>query len=178
MSSCIHTPKPLNISKPAVHQFAESVADALHYTDYRSLEEVVGNLGGEIIEQDIFDLSSTDDGSIDVRALTDFTIYVQDFVSSARKRFTIAHELGHYFLHYQVVLKGEGQFRASRYTDGETDRAEWEANWFAAGFLMPRPEFLAAQSELNQSLTRVAERFGVSLAAARFHAKYYDIELR
>lgn len=176
MTTNIQTPIALNAAKPSVHELAEQLADALEYhPDGNSLNAVVETLGGEIIERDLFELSDSDDGSIDILSVDDFKIYVQSFVSEARKRFTIAHELGHYFLHYQIKLSGEGRFQASRYTEGKTDRAEWEANWFAAGFLMPESKFREAHEEFKGSHSRVAEHFEVSLAAAKYHARYHGI---
>lgn len=59
-----------------------------------------------------------------------------------RKRFTIAHEIGHYLLHSgSVYLDRESSFRVnlrdSRSSTGE-DAIEREANSFAAELLMPK----------------------------------------
>ena len=62
--------------------------------------------------------------------------------------------------------------RATRWVD-ETDksqkRAEWEANWFAAAFLMPKDNFTADYKALG--LASVAAKYGVSTTAAEIRAK-------
>jgi Zn-dependent peptidase ImmA (M78 family) len=88
-------------------------------------------------------------GSIVARATGDFTVYLSRHTSSKRDRFTIAHELGHLLLHFQAIKKMSPNaiMRATRNVDKndpDQERAEWEANWFAAAFLMPAEEFKAA----------------------------------
>ena len=110
--------------------------DCLDYdNNIESLEQTVQRIGGEIkyledgfIEDDNLSLES---GSLLVHDITDFTIILPSFTSRLRDRFTIGHELGHYFLHSS---QGQRPILASRYGSG---RLEWEANWFSAGFLMP-----------------------------------------
>lgn len=74
-----------------------------------------------------------------------FSIYVNANEPPARKRFTIAHEIGHKLLHMQGDADFEyvdtlDNFRTSEapIDDGWTAerRAEWEANTFAAALLM------------------------------------------
>ena len=68
-------------------------------------------------------------------------IYIQSSVYDAackgngRARFTIAHELGHYFLHKQVASYCRVTTSADN-VPGYRD-AEWQANTFASYFLMP-----------------------------------------
>lgn len=64
--------------------------------------------------------------------------------SERRKRFTIAHELGHFFHHRQLIGSGIADDRAYRSTSKGRyhntnigPREETEANQFAAGLLMP-----------------------------------------
>jgi hypothetical protein len=77
------------------------------------------------------------------------------FVSAAdplpRRRFTAAHELGHFVLHRATM----GRFRAETDStlreadDDVTDRMEREANRFAAELLMPADVCRARAVELN-----------------------------
>ena len=94
------------------------------------------------------------------------SILVNQADAPFRKRFTIAHELGHHFLH----LKGDGDFvdtevdffrDAESPTDSVHRRAEIEANRFAAALLMPR-ELLQQEFALDRSVSRLARRFNVS----------------
>ncbi|HGA2731353.1 TPA: ImmA/IrrE family metallo-endopeptidase [Pseudomonas aeruginosa] len=75
-----------------------------------------------------------------------------------RDRFTAAHELGHYIMHRNVsiVFHRAENGRLPPYRD-----SEWQANSFAGALLMPE----RAMRECG-SLAEIAQRFGVSLAAA------------
>lgn len=71
-------------------------------------------------------------------------IYVNADDPSVRKRFTVAHELGHMILHLiggdAEFIDNADNFRSTVDPDaGWTDRRrrEWEANTFAAALLMP-----------------------------------------
>jgi Zn-dependent peptidase ImmA (M78 family) len=115
-------------------------------------------------------LDEMDGGSIVARALNDFEIIISEHTSPRRDRFTIAHELGHLFLHLRMVHEDQpvAVMRATRAVDESDDaqmRAEWEANWFAAQLLMPREEFreVIAQKDVRYA----AEYFNVSVAAAK-----------
>lgn len=108
--------------------------------------------------------------SIIVRARNDFTIYLPVMTSLSRDRFTIAHELGHFFIHYPLVEKRyPGRpMAATRWVDEKDDdlrRTEWEANWFAAAFLMPSDDFSAAYRR-NRDPKHLATLFSVSPKAA------------
>jgi Zn-dependent peptidase ImmA (M78 family) len=92
-----------------------------------------------------------------------------------RKRFTIAHELGHYVLRHQFEEGGHvhvdrGNYislRGKRASEG-VDPKEIEANWFAASLLMPAvlvQEHVAkigARALHDQHVVRLAEEFSVS----------------
>lgn len=69
----------------------------------------------------------------------DITIYVNKADSILRQRFTIAHELGHYFMHINKI-KNKGinidMHRKTGYTSLIPD--EIDANKFAAALLMPK----------------------------------------
>jgi hypothetical protein len=64
-------------------------------------------------------------------------------------RFTIAHELGHYFIPgHPEALFGEGDgVHVSRAFSPNGNRFEQEADGFASALLMPRQPFIAAMRE-------------------------------
>lgn len=93
---------------------------------------------------------------------------------STRRRFTIAHELGHYLLHpdspayydqeHQVGL----HFRA-RITGASWDSKEVEANRFAAELLMPRRMLLARIGDTSEvDASQLAAEFMVSKEAMTY----------
>ena len=117
----------------------------------------------------------SDSGSIVIKNINDFYITLASHTTKERDRFTIAHELGHYFLHYIYQKYNKGMsfpsnavFKAARYGTGRT---ETEANWFAASFLMPKNIFEKEFKSLNGSIFDLAERFGISYSACRIRAE-------
>lgn len=67
--------------------------------------------------------------------------------------------------------------RATRWVDDsdpDLQRCEWEANWFAASFVMPESRFRAS---FNQGgVPAVVSEFGVSEKAAMVRAKSLDLQ--
>lgn len=85
-------------------------------------------------------------------------VYEGAWASEPRSRFTVAHELGHWFMHTNVPLA-----RAPLDTKIASYRlSEPQANRFAAELLMPWRFFSEGDTECE-----VAERHGVSIQAAR-----------
>lgn len=85
-----------------------------------------------------------------------------------RKRFTIAHELGHHFLHLQqdgdYIDSDRDLFRGTAKDEGEpieTHRPEIQANWFAAALLMPAALVRKAYSQTSD-VEELARIFNVS----------------
>lgn len=72
------------------------------------------------------------------------------------QHFSVAHELGHYFLpgHIDAVL-ANGDIHESRAGFGSGDRYEIEADHFAAGLLMPRPLFTDAMRRAGDGLAAI-----------------------
>ena len=96
-------------------------------------------------------------------------IYLPQNSSPARDRFTIAHELGHFFLH-----KNPGAPRVS-FTRRGSDKFEWQANWFAAELLMPRDVFLETAAKYCNDEDALSRIFGVSKSAASVRLKSLNI---
>lgn len=169
--------KPTGLSKPAILAFSESVAHQLGFSPGDEIEAVVSRLGGQIRFEDTLTEDPEMSGSLVIRGPKDFTIIVSAHTSWLRDRFTIAHELGHFFLHYMwrrhKGQKIEGPMVALR---KGSDRVEWEANWFAGAFLMPQAAFIKKFSESKGDVAEVAKTFLVSPSAASVRAKQLGIE--
>ncbi|MBF6672459.1 ImmA/IrrE family metallo-endopeptidase [Glutamicibacter sp. FBE19] len=154
------------LSTTAIRQYAEKIAEHhdLFGEGYQAdLHALVLKLGGTI------DVSSKllGDESLTVNSASDFTIHLPPLTSERRDRFTIAHELGHYFLHYlQPSL--DGKFRFGR---GRRNRAETQANYFAASLLMPESKFRDAYIEYSGDDWAIADAFGVSPQAVNVRAQ-------
>ena len=89
--------------------------------------------------------------------------------SEGRKRFTIAHEFGHYILHrhqQDLFECGDGDIESG---DNNGRDIETEADLFASTLLMPLDDFrrqVSGQSISFDLLGHCADRYGVSLTAA------------
>jgi hypothetical protein len=155
-----------NLREAQVEEYATRVAQAAGLGLAQAPQTVVKLFGGRVSY--LNDDEWTDEaGSIYVHGPQDFDILLPRFTSSSRDRFTVAHELGHYFLHSR---QGKSPIIAHRRGSG---RLEWEANWFAAELLMPRLEFRKAISE-GLDEWDLAERFGVSVQAAEVRRQRID----
>jgi Zn-dependent peptidase ImmA (M78 family) len=81
-----------------------------------------------------------------------------------RKRFTIAHELGHHFLHLlsdgEFVDKKVDLFRDTEGGD-QSKKIEVQANQFAAALLMPS-ELVKSEYKKNNDISDLARKFNVS----------------
>lgn len=171
-------PKPLFVRKSAVESFAGQAAQKLNFRTGGDIQALVSRLGGKIV----IGSSGHEDaesGSIIAKALNDFTVYISQFTSLERDRFTIAHEIGHLLLHLPALKKSNPMaiMRATRFVDESDEaqrRAEWEANWFAAALLMPSYEFREISP---QGLTRLQEHFKVSSSAVKARAQSLEISL-
>jgi|HubBroStandDraft_4_1064222.scaffolds.fasta_scaffold171682_2 Zn-dependent peptidase ImmA (M78 family) len=94
---------------------------------------------------------------------------------SNRQRFTIAHELGHYSMHEQLLEHVDQNFRVAwRKADpaGGVNWIEVEANRFAAELLIPT-DFLTHDLDTLKSIdirtvAVLANRYGVSKDAMKF----------
>jgi Zn-dependent peptidase ImmA (M78 family) len=112
------------------------------------------------------------------------------FVNAAdplpRRRFTAAHELGHFMLHRSTM----GRFRADTDAtlceagDDAADRMEQEANRFAAELLMPAEMCRTRASEFRQKhgccprgvlVYRLASEFLVSREAMRYRLQALEV---
>lgn len=99
------------------------------------------------------------------------TIYVKKSDGALRKRFTVAHELGHLALH----IRNEGQFLDSDQIFarddgffGYSDRLkEKQANQFAAELLMPEEKVRELWDECFNSPELMAAKFRVSLPSMK-----------
>lgn len=96
-------------------------------------------------------------------------IYVADDEAPNRKAFTIAHELGHYFLHDKKQDDVFYRTQILNLTD-ETKKEEQEANWFAAALLIPERE-LRHYYGITKDLGELATVFGVSSTAVYYRLR-------
>jgi hypothetical protein len=129
----------------------------------------------EAIAEDLLGLTVGESESLEVSGMllpADRAVWLNAAESAERRRFTLAHEVGHWVCQ---VLEGRGapvMCRAEEVGVGEGRALEREANLFAAGLLMPEENVRAAWAG---SITTIAARFGVSEEA--MHWRLYNFGL-
>lgn len=164
-------PEPCGANRREIDEIADLIAAEAQLRPGADLEPFVKKLGGTVTYVDLSDTAIEDTGAIIIESRHKFEILLSNFTSRVRNRFTIAHELGHYFLHYPILARKNCQMTAPRYGNG---REELEANWFAAGLLMPRSVFSEAKAALGGNTSAIANHFDVSYDAAEIRSRTFD----
>ena len=108
-------------------------------------------------------------------------IYINSSHAPTRQRFSLAHELGHHFLH---TIDGEHKDNSTLFRK-ETDNTleiDKEANRFATELLMPdklvRKEIALSGQEIDEDLLeKLASRFEVSTIAMTYRLQNLGFEL-
>lgn len=141
-----------------------------------NIDEVVRSMGGTVKEDPTID--SFSDGKIRKSGSDSFIIKVSPYQTEERRNFTIAHELGHLFLHMGFQTneqRWKKQDYISYYRNGNSE-LEYQSNEFAAAFLMPQDEYKRVMDEhTDGSLVNTAELaryFHVSVSAAANRGKW------
>jgi len=174
-------PTPIGLGPNQVGVLAEDVAKQIGYKAGDDLKDVVTRLGGKIAYVDFWGGSAPASGSIEISRnagdKSTFEIRLALDTGVLRDRFTIAHELGHYVLHYLYPNKVNGQniqrLIAQRYGSGQVEK---EANWFAAAFLMPKEEYRRKFEEFAGDHLDLSDYFRVSAQASSVRAKVLGLE--
>lgn len=165
------TPSPLNMGPNQVAAIAEHIATQVQYKSGGDLKEVVQRMGGRVSYVDFWGGESASSGSIEIRDGA-FEIRLALDTGMMRDRFTIAHELGHYVLHYLYPNQKQNAdikwLVAERNGSGQVEK---EANWFAAAFLMPGTEYREVFAKHKGDQVLISQHFQVSVQASTIRAK-------
>lgn len=144
-------PRVAFVSKNIIENLAEQVLNSISYArdavDLNKIIDLEGRASGlsvSFLEENDSVLGSISFTSLEIKIFTANP-------KSPLARFTLAHELGHYFLNHGRYMTRESirshdidQSQLVIVPKGEVERLEWQANTFAACLLMPRDEFLFA----------------------------------
>lgn len=139
------------VSKRSIEDLAEQVLNSISYTrDAVDLHKIIdlerqrSGLSVRFLEENGAVLGSIAFSSMQIKIFTTNE-------NSPLARFTLAHELGHYFLNHGRYITREcvkshdvDQSQLIKVPKGEIERLEWQANTFASCLLMPRDAFLLA----------------------------------
>jgi len=96
-----------------------------------------------------------------------------------RKKFTIAHEIGHLILHFYYFTPeiwnqlpdGEDILLAARNGRFNLNYNEHEADEFAGALLMPKSQFIEKFNELNKDRGKLSNFFQVATSAIYIRSK-------
>ena len=124
------------------------------------LRTLVDRTGGKItVVSDPTDQEAAG-GSLIIKGEGEYTIFLSPYTSPVRDNFTVAHELGHYVLHYYPQKdKLKVPIKFTRYGTG---LVEWQANRFAAALLMPEDLFKEKVKEYDRDVSLLAGHFCTS----------------
>jgi hypothetical protein len=129
----------------------------------------------EAIAEDLLGLSVAESESLEVSGMllpAQREVWLNAGEPAPRRRFTLAHEVGHWVCQ---VLEGRGapvMCRAEVVGVGEGKALEREANVFAAEFLMPEE---VVRDRFDGTVTGTAAHFGVSEEAMGW--RLYNLEI-
>jgi hypothetical protein len=134
------------------------------------LDKLVHFLRGTIEVSDLPSWEETEGGSLIIQpGATRFVIRLSPHTTPLRDNFTIAHELGHFVLHYPHKSPPAVPMLFNRYGSG---LVEAQANRFAAAFLMPAEDFKKSRAQFADDPYMIAGHFGVSQPAVSVRMEY------
>lgn len=134
------------------------------------LELIAAGIGATVIEKP---LRSTDGRIVFGNKLTIITIN-SDIEYEGKRRFTLAHELGHFVMHRNhLVIHNDTDATLEYFKKGDQ---EGEANEFASELLMPESLFIKESKKKKFSpdlLRQLADRFKTSITSVAY--KYFEL---
>jgi predicted transcriptional regulator len=182
------TPEPLAAAEAVLREFEESfgASDAPPVP----VERIARSLLNLYIDEhdDIRSLPNAPDdhghlsGMLDPNEMVIWIDRAEALRSPGRRRFTIAHEIGHFRMHLpmQGVFLDRPQDVVELSSDDATAdndhlRREREANVFARALLMPEPLVIEHAKNSGFNLSALAGRFGVSVPAMRLRLRVLGV---
>ncbi|MBR0429701.1 MAG: ImmA/IrrE family metallo-endopeptidase [Lachnospiraceae bacterium] len=164
-----------------INNVTQRIMDGLEVqTPLENIDELVERLGGRISSENA--LIGDTDGKVYKTQDASFVIEISPTQSFERRNFTIAHELGHLFLHmgYLTSPKTWECFPENvPFERKGNSEEEYQANEFAAALLMPKNIFIQKVNEYAidgfVDMKKVAEYFRVSPSAAVNRGRFLRI---
>lgn len=162
-----------NSTRRMINSLAEDILSVYNISiPIQDINEIVEKLGGTIQRE-----TSFSDGAVEKDG-EGFRIVLSPFQDEKRERFTIAHELGHLFLHmgYRTNEELWEKQKNNVYHRIGSSEKEYQANEFAAAFLMPANKYLEVLNNIAVGnmvdTSKIAEYFNVSVEAASNRGKF------
>lgn len=170
------------VKRRKIQELAEKIYGHLQLRIPVDAKAVAQGIGGTVSETET-DLPEEIDAKIDKEGES-FKITINANRPNTRNNFSIAHELGHLFLHMGYLVNPERWKSVNKYTDSVYYRfghgeEELEANEFAAAFLMPENKYKKAVKEFTKNgfcqILELAKYFDVSQEAALNRGRWLGI---
>ncbi|MBO5088915.1 MAG: ImmA/IrrE family metallo-endopeptidase [Lachnospiraceae bacterium] len=151
------------MEKEMIEKKAKEVMAEVHYEDNSDEIDVIEiakklgfAVGNAVLKDDVDGFIIVQEGAKEILGIeTDKLIGVNSEKDLEWKRFTIAHEIAHYVLHYSNE-KYKGMFAHRDHRKGKNE-IENEADYFAANLLMPSEKFQEKYKELESKGLDVEE---------------------
>jgi Zn-dependent peptidase ImmA (M78 family) len=164
----------VSIDKEWIENLAGILRENLKLDVPVDVEKIPSLLGGKLNYVD--NINNSDIEAMISKNENSFEIQIKKDGYELRDRFSIAHELGHLFLHMGFLVNDNVWDSTNDYHDSVYYRSgynieENEANEFAGALLMPEEIFLKVAKEYysngNYYLKPIADFFKVSIEAVR-----------
>ena len=172
-------PKPCGLDMNVIIGMAQEISTKMGYDPKEPFRKFLEANGGKLFEESLgFPAKFINARScILVKDANDFSIHTQELTDSVGRRFDIAHEFGHYILHYLYNGKKSPMFAGRQAPKTETEKQfESEANYFAISFLLNIKEFEEQYEKCNQDALLMSYYFGVSRSTIKAFGKYIKSE--
>ncbi len=104
-----------------------------------------------------------------------WVIGVNSLHNPKRQRFTIAHELGHYYMHREKNVDFED---TTFFRNNDSTSIEYSANEFAANLLMPESRVKSAVESGVKNIEKLSTMFNVSVAAIKYRVVTLGYKLK
>ncbi len=159
---------------------AKQLLDEIGYDEITDIpmKYFVAGLGATLLEEPLIN----SDGKIIIGKTKTLIKVNSNIPYASKKRFTIAHEIGHFLMHKNIGIHNENSNTLNWFNNTETKLIkgvqEWEANDFASELLMPETIFRreANGKEFTPDLLKkLSERFKTSLTSTVFKFLQFDL---
>jgi Zn-dependent peptidase ImmA (M78 family) len=164
-----------------INEFAERLRAALGVKSPVDTVKIVSFLGGKIEYVEPSELAYE---AIVEKSGDSFIVTLTNDKARTRRNFSLAHELGHLFLHMGYIVSPEKWQKTERYEDSIRARhgfteEELEANEFAGALLMPRDEFITVSQRYCKNgfyqLDKIGQHFDTSSQAVKTRGQWLSV---
>lgn len=158
-----------------INNVTQDIIDLYHIQiPIQNVTDVVTALGGRVEES--VDIGNSDSGI--KKQDNEFIVYVSPSQGPERRKYAIAHELGHLFLHmgYKINSKLWNMQENATYYRADSSLLEYQAYQFAEALFMPQKVYkeIMDQYTLGDKVetAKIASYFGISISEASQRGKF------